>query len=115
MRLSLAAGFILLVGACQSIPDRDPAISPGKPDASSFYQAQAAAWSARRAVRRGRVSQAQLDFLMRGLPLIDGEWTVVAGLSPGKIPKEHRQLMVNLHHAFTEAAGRPVEHVLEEA
>ncbi|MGB1845843.1 MAG: hypothetical protein ACPHQR_05480, partial [Candidatus Poseidoniaceae archaeon] len=75
----------------------------------------AARSSARRAVRRGRVSQAQLDFLMRGLPLIDGEWTVVAGLSPGKIPKEHRQLMVNLHHAFTEAAGRPVEHVLEEA
>ena len=28
MRLSVAAGFILLLGACQSIPDRDPAISP---------------------------------------------------------------------------------------
>ena len=75
----------------------------------------AARSSARRAVRRGRVSQAQLDFLNRGLPLIDGEWTVIAGLKPGKVPKEHRQLMTNLLHAFTEAAGRPVDHRLEEA
>ena len=75
----------------------------------------AARSSARRAVRRGRVSQAQLDFLNRGLPLIDGEWTVIAGLKPGKVPKEHRQLMTNLLHAFTEAAGRPVDHRQEEA
>ena len=75
----------------------------------------AARSSARRAVRRGRVSQAQLDFLNRGLPLIDGEWTVIAGLKPGKVPKEHRQLMTNLLHAFTEAAGRPVDHRQEES
>jgi len=75
----------------------------------------AARSSARRAVRRGRVSQAQLDFLKRGLPLIEGDWSVVAGLSPGKVPKEHRQMMENLLHAFTEAAGRPVEAHTEEA
>ena len=51
MRPSVAASFILLLGACQSIPDRDPAIAPEKPDASRYSQAQNAAWSARRAVR----------------------------------------------------------------
>ena len=51
MRPSVAASFMLLLGACQSIPERDPAISLEKPDASSYSQAQSAAWSARRAIR----------------------------------------------------------------
>ena len=52
-----------------------------------------------RAVRRGR-QPSTAGFPDRGLPLIDGEWTVVAGLKPGKVPKEHRQLMTNLLHCL---------------
>ena len=51
MRLSVAASFILLLGACQTIPARDASIAPEKPDASRYSQAQNAAWSARRAVQ----------------------------------------------------------------
>ena len=51
MRPAFAASFILLLSACQSIPERNPAIVPEKLDASSYFEAQRAAWSERRAVR----------------------------------------------------------------
>ena len=51
MRPSVAANFILLLGACQSVPERHPVLPPEKPDASSYSQARSDAWSERRAVR----------------------------------------------------------------
>ncbi|MEL7073989.1 MAG: DPP IV N-terminal domain-containing protein, partial [Planctomycetota bacterium] len=51
MKASVAASVILLLGACQSISKRDSDLPLENPDASSYFQAQSAAWSARRAVR----------------------------------------------------------------
>ncbi len=51
MKPSVAASFTLLLSACQSIPESDLSLPSQPPDASSYLEAQRAAWSARRAVR----------------------------------------------------------------
>ena len=71
--------------------------------------------SARRALKRGRVSQAQVDFLKRGVPMIEGNWDWVDDLTPGKFPKEMRGQMTALLEAFREACENPAHVFGEEA
>ena len=51
MRPSVAASSILLLSACQSIPETDPTLSPQNPDASSYSQARKVAWSVVREIQ----------------------------------------------------------------
>ena len=73
----------------------------------------AARSSARRALKRGRVSQAQIDFLTRGLPFVNGDFGWVSELTPGKYAKERRGEMAALLEAFR-AASEPAERTFGE-
>jgi hypothetical protein len=71
--------------------------------------------SARRALKRGRVSQAQIDFLLRGLFLVEGSFDWVQTLSPGKFPKHMRGEMSALLEAYMAAFERADRSFGEEA
>jgi hypothetical protein len=75
----------------------------------------AARSSARRALKRGRVSQAQIDFLTRGLPFVDGDFGWLSDLTPGKYAKERRGDMAALLEAFRAASERAERTFGEEA
>ncbi len=75
----------------------------------------AARSSARRALKRGRVSQAQIDFLTRGLPFVNGDFGWVSDLTPGKYAKERRGEMTALLEAFRAASERAERTFGEEA
>ena len=75
----------------------------------------AARSSARRALKRGRVSQAQIDFLTRGLPFVNGDFGWVSDLTPGKYAKERRAEMTALLEAFRDASERAERTFGEEA
>jgi len=75
----------------------------------------AARSSARRALKRGRVSQAQIDFLTRGLPFVNGDFGWVSDLTPGKYAKERRGEMTALLEAFRDASERAERTFGEEA
>jgi len=75
----------------------------------------AARSSARRALKRGRVSQAQIDFLTRGLPFVNGDFGWVSDLTPGKYAKERRGEMTALLEAFRDASARAERTFGEEA
>ncbi|MDA0877771.1 MAG: AI-2E family transporter [archaeon] len=75
----------------------------------------AARSSARRALKRGRVSQAQIDFLTRGLPFVNGDFGWVSELTPGKYAKERRGEMAALLEAFRAASERAERTFGEEA
>ena len=75
----------------------------------------AARSSARRALKRGRVSQAQIDFLTRGLPFVNGDFGWVGELTPGKYTKERRGEMTALLEAFRAASERAERTFGEEA
>ena len=102
MRPSVAASLILLLNACQSVPDRNPVLPLKKPDASSYSQARSDAWLARRAVRPpirwhpdgsacwigGAVNQSfHVDGSIHQEPLPD-----LPSTSPRKRPMRGRQL-----------------------